>query len=198
MNRLAPIERASLCDLLLELGPDEPTLCAGWRTRDLAAHLVLREGRLDAMPGIALKFASGWTNRVQQSIAGGDFRRLVRRLRTGPPVWSPFRAARLDEAANGIEFFVHHEDLRRAQPDWQPRELAPAVDELLWQRTCRASKFALRHEQDGVELVRAETGETHTARRPSPGHRTRRVAGPASELLMYLYDRRSHARVEVS
>lgn len=198
MNRLAASERASLCDLLLEIGPDEPTLCEGWRTRDLAAHLVLREGRLDAMPGIGVKFLSGWTNRVQQAIAGGDFRRVVHRLRTGPPVWSPFRPAPIDEAANGIEFFVHHEDVRRAQPNWRPRDLTPAVDDLLWQRACRMSKFVLRHETDGVTLLRPDTGQRHVARKATPGHPTRDVAGTASELLMYLFDRRSQARVEVS
>jgi uncharacterized protein (TIGR03085 family) len=198
MLRLAPTERASLCDLLLELGPDEPTLCEGWRTRDLAAHLVLREGRLDAMPGIALKFWSGWTDRVQQAIAGGDFRRLVHRLRTGPPLWSPFRPARLDEAANGIEFFVHHEDVRRAQPDWQPRQLGPEIDDLLWQRACRMGKFVLRHEQAGVVLVRTDTGQRHVARQAAAGEPTQQVSGPASELLMYLFDRRSHAKVEVA
>src|SRR5882762_622635 len=37
------VERRELCDLFLELGPDAPTLCEGWTTLDLAAHLVLRE-----------------------------------------------------------------------------------------------------------------------------------------------------------
>ena len=43
---VAPIderERLQLCDLLQELAPDAPTLCAGWTTSDMAAHLVLRE-----------------------------------------------------------------------------------------------------------------------------------------------------------
>ena len=51
---VASDERAALCDLLDELGPDQPTLCEGWQTRDLAAHLVVREHRLDAAPGILL------------------------------------------------------------------------------------------------------------------------------------------------
>jgi uncharacterized protein (TIGR03083 family) len=45
---LARAERAALCDLFDEVGPDAPTLCAGWTTRDLAAHLVIRERRADA------------------------------------------------------------------------------------------------------------------------------------------------------
>nr|BFE88977.1 hypothetical protein GCM10020093_115780 [Planobispora longispora] len=50
----ARAERAALSDLFARLGPDAPTLCEGWTTFDLAAHLVLRERRLDAAPGIAL------------------------------------------------------------------------------------------------------------------------------------------------
>ena len=38
-------ERAALAALLHETGPDGPTLCEGWQTRDLVAHLVLRERR---------------------------------------------------------------------------------------------------------------------------------------------------------
>lgn len=36
----------------LVAGPDAPTLGAGWKTRDLAAHLVVRESRPDAAAGV--------------------------------------------------------------------------------------------------------------------------------------------------
>lgn len=196
MTRLAPTERASLCDLLELLGPDEPTLCEGWQTRDLAAHLVLREGRPDAMPGIAFPPVAPWTKRVQDSIAGGDFRRLVARLRAGPPMWSPVKL--FEEQANGVEFFIHHEDVRRAQPEWQPRMLSRPVDEELWLRAKRLAKFSLRKERDAVDLVRADTGERHHARDAAVGGASRTVTGTSSELLMYLFGRRDHALVEVS
>ena len=35
---LAQRERTALADLLEELGPDAPTLCAGWSAIDLATH----------------------------------------------------------------------------------------------------------------------------------------------------------------
>lgn len=196
MTRLAPTERASLCDLLGLLGPDEPTLCEGWRTRDLAAHLVLREGRFDAMPGIVVPPLATWTKRVQDGIAGGDFRRLVRRLRTGPPIWSPIRL--FEERANGVEFFIHHEDVRRAQPEWRPRALSQAVDDELWRQAKRLAKFSLRKEPDGVDLVRAPTGERYHARDATADGSSKTVTGPSSELLMYLFGRRAHALVEVS
>ena len=50
-------ERSALVDTLRAVGPDAPTLCDGWKTRDLAAHLVVRERRLDATPGIMVPFS---------------------------------------------------------------------------------------------------------------------------------------------
>ena len=42
---LATAERraAAICDTFEELGPDRATLCAGWNTADLLAHLLVRE-----------------------------------------------------------------------------------------------------------------------------------------------------------
>ena len=51
MTDVAAAERAALLDLLERLGPDAPTLCEGWATHDLAAHLVVRERRPVAGPG---------------------------------------------------------------------------------------------------------------------------------------------------
>lgn len=197
MSRLARTERASLCDLFDRLGPDEPTLCEGWRTRDLAAHLVLREGRLDAAPGIVVPFMAGRTQRVQQSLASSDFRRLVQRLRSGPPAWSPFRPAPVDEAANGIEFFIHHEDVRRAQPEWEARALGPTTEELFWKRACRMARIALRND-DVTELRRTDTGARHAIGSDAPAGAAVTLSGLPSELLLYLFGRREHARVERS
>ena len=49
---LAQQERNTLCDLFVELGSEAPTLCEGWSTADLAAHLVVRERRPDSGPGL--------------------------------------------------------------------------------------------------------------------------------------------------
>ena len=46
-------ERAQLADLLGELGPEAPTLLVPWTTRDLAAHLILRERDHLAGPGLS-------------------------------------------------------------------------------------------------------------------------------------------------
>ena len=80
-------ERAALCDLLTELGPDAPTLCEGWRSADLAAHLFIREHRPDAVPGFRLKFApvQAWTKRVQDGARDTlTWEALISKVRVGP------------------------------------------------------------------------------------------------------------------
>ncbi|AMO63492.1 TIGR03085 family protein [Mycolicibacterium phlei] len=115
-------ERAALVQTMREAGPDAPTLCGDWTTRDLAAHLVVRERRLDAAPGIMVPALAGYTDKVQRSTAhGGSYEDLLDKVASGPPLWSPFKL--IDPIANMGEMFIHHEDVRRAQPDWEPRPL---------------------------------------------------------------------------
>jgi uncharacterized protein (TIGR03085 family) len=130
-THLAQKERQFLCDLLIELGPDAPTLCEGWRTADLAAHLVARERRPDSGPGLVWPPLAGHTDKVRRSVRdrlGWDA--LVETVRRGPP-W-PLRP--FDEPMNTVEFFIHIEDVRRAQQGWQPRTLSPELADALWAR----------------------------------------------------------------
>ena len=117
-------ERAALAALLDETGPDGPTLCEGWQTRDLVAHLVLRERRPDAAAGVMGGPLAGYTARVQrQYLDRYSYPELVALFRSGPPRLSPFAIPGADEAANTVEYFVHHEDVRRAAPGWTERAL---------------------------------------------------------------------------
>ncbi|KUI12907.1 hypothetical protein AU193_03935 [Mycobacterium sp. GA-1285] len=119
-------ERAALVETMREVGPDAPTLCGDWTTRDLAAHLVVRERRLDATPGIMIPALAGYTDRVQRQTAqGSDWEELLDKVASGPPLFSPFKL--LDPVANMGEMFIHHEDVRRAQSGWQPRPLDDAT-----------------------------------------------------------------------
>jgi uncharacterized protein (TIGR03085 family) len=123
VTSLAGAQRAGLCNLLEQSGPDAPTLCAGWTTYDLAAHLVLRERRPLQAAGIAVRALRPATakamRRLQERYGYAD---LVALLRSGPPPWSPMRVP-WAEAGNVLEFFVHTEDVRRAQPGWTARPL---------------------------------------------------------------------------
>lgn len=189
----ARTERAQLCTLFEQVGPDHPTLCTGWTCYDLAAHLVLRERRPDAAPGILIKGLAGRTRSVQRQLrASHTFAELVGLLRDGPPRWSPYAVHAVDESANTVEFFVHHEDVRRAAEGWQPRELDPGLTEALWSRLRRGGRLFFRRAPVGVALHRPDTGATIQVRDGEPAAV---ISGPPAELLMYAFGRRSHANV---
>jgi uncharacterized protein (TIGR03085 family) len=128
---LAQQERQTICDLFVELGPDAPTLCEGWVTEDLAAHLVVRERRPDSGPGIVWPKLAGYTDKVRRSVKDRTaWPQLVEDVRHGPP--RLLRA--FDGPMNTVEFFIHVEDVRRAQPQWEPRPLSEELNDALWAR----------------------------------------------------------------
>jgi len=193
-------ERLALCALLADLGPDQPTLCTGWRTADLAAHLVIREHRPDAGAGVLGGPLARYTRIVQSRLAERTpFGKLIEVIRTGPPRLSVFGVPGADDRLNTVEFFVHHEDVRRAQEGWEPREISRPFSDLLWNRLGMA-KFVLRKAPVGVELVRADA-------EPADGGRVRRtvkartpvvtVTGTAAELTMWTMGRTGAARVRL-
>lgn len=180
-------ERQEICDLFLEVGPDAPTLCAGWTTRDLAAHLVVRESRPDAAVGILVKPLAGYADSVQSKIAMRAWPDLVRDVRTGPPLLSPFRLPGAQGLADPFEFAIHHEDVRRAQPDWAPRVLPPGEQDLLWQRLARGARIFARSSPVGIALRRSDTGEMIVAKSGTPSVT---LVGEPLELVLRLYGRR--------
>ncbi|HET9732601.1 MAG TPA: TIGR03085 family metal-binding protein [Acidimicrobiales bacterium] len=190
MTDFAARERAALADLFDELGPDAPTLCEGWAARDLAAHLVLRERRPDAAPGIVFKPLSGYTERVQARVAATPWPELVARYRSGPPPWlRPF-----DETANLVEMFVHHEDLRRGGSGWSPRDLDPALGRALTARLRGLSRMLLRRSPVGVVASVPDQGLI-TLRSGDPAVT---ITGGAGEVVLYVFGRKDAARVELS
>jgi len=157
-------ERQALCDLFAEVGPAAPTLCAGWATADLAAHLVLRERRPDAAGGILLPVLARRTERVQRKIRdANDWPDLVRLVRSGPPAL----LRPLDEVMNTVEYFVHHEDVRRGEGAAAPRTLEPGLEGALWGRLGSMSKLLLRRAPAGLVLDAPGYGR-RVARRGSP------------------------------
>src|SRR4029077_6710785 len=101
-------ERAALVETMRIVGPEAPTLCGDWTTRDLAAHLVVREGRLDTTPGIAVPFLAGSTEKVRSQVAQAThWDELLDKIASGPPLYSPFKI--LDPVANMGEMYIHHE-----------------------------------------------------------------------------------------
>src|SRR5215470_14771689 len=167
-------ERAQLADLLGELGPGAPTLLAPWTTRDLAAHLVLRERDPLAGPGLVLPGAwSRLAERRRRTLALRDFTWLVATLRSGPPP-GVFRIGWVRRLPSLNEFFVHHEDVRRADGRG-PRVNEHAMDEVLWRNVRRGRWFLSRRLRGtGLELQRAGTANT-----VRPGAGTLLPASPA-------------------
>jgi uncharacterized protein (TIGR03085 family) len=177
-------ERAAFVQTMAAVGPDAPTLCGGWTTTDLAAHLVVRERRLDATPGIMVPALAGYTEKVQNKIAvTNSWDELLALVSSGPPMYSPFKL--LDAVANLGEMFIHHEDVRRAVADWQPRMLDESTAGLLRRQLglmgrLMLSKMPARvvlRTPAGEQVARAGRGDTVT------------LTGDPQELLLFVSGR---------
>jgi uncharacterized protein (TIGR03085 family) len=186
-------ERAALADALTTAGPDAPTLCAGWTARDLAAHLVARERRLDSTPGILIPPLARWTDRVRRGYTRRPFADLVSRIRSGPslPSWSALPG--IDAALNLTEHFVHCEDVRRAAPGWAPRELPEARQEALWSTLKVRGRLLFRRSPVGVTLADVG-GRTIRAIDRTPEVVVR---GAPAELVLFAFGRVDHALVDL-
>jgi uncharacterized protein (TIGR03085 family) len=187
-------ERAALAALLEETGPDGPTLCEGWQTKDLAAHLVLRERRPDAAVGVMGGPLAGYTARVQRQYLGRySYPELVDRFRSGPPTLSLFAIPGADEAANAVEYFVHHEDVRRAGEEWTERPLDKGLSEMLWKRL-KSARLLLRSAPTGVVLAREGNGKLDliVAKTAAPSVT---VTGSPAELTLWSMGRTRAAHV---
>jgi uncharacterized protein (TIGR03085 family) len=177
-------ERQALCETARAVGPQAPTLCEGWDTKDLICHLLVRESTLLGATGIAVSALSWATERDMARLKKQPFERLVERLRTHR--LTIFVVPPVDAAFNTLEFFVHHEDIRRAQPGWRRRILPDDAIDTLWQ-SLRAGGPALARSV-GVPLVvrRTDTDETTTL---LPGSDPVELSGPVTELVFYLFGR---------
>jgi uncharacterized protein (TIGR03085 family) len=182
-------ERAALCDTLEKFGPDAPTLCEGWKTLDLAAHLVAREARSDAAVGLVLSgpFARHLQH-VMDSYKARGYDALVAMLRTGPPVMH--RVGPL-AGANVNENFVHHEDVRRAAGEGQ-RQLEPEMDGILWRLLGFGARLARRRVKGAALTLRTPDGrERAVSKDGSPVVLT----GSVGELTLFMAGRKEAAEV---
>ncbi|MFF8712415.1 TIGR03085 family metal-binding protein [Streptomyces sp. NPDC015184] len=194
MSTHAKRERLLLADLLEAAGPEAPTLCRGWNARDLAAHVVVRERRPDAAGGILVGVLKNRLERVQAEFTAKPYEELIQLIRTGPPRFSPYAVKQVDEAANTVEFYIHAEDVRRAQPDWSRRELDPVFADLLWSRTERTARLLGRRSPVGLVLRRPD-GRTVVAHKGVP---VVTVTGEPGELLLFAFGRQDAAAVELA
>nr|WP_198428143.1 TIGR03085 family metal-binding protein [Nocardia bovistercoris] len=187
---MAQRERQELVGAMAAAGPDAPTLCGRWTVRDLAAHLIVRERRPDASGGIMIKALAGHLERVQNRTAAKPFPELLDLVRTGPPLWSPLKP--FDAVANMTEMFIHHEDVRRAAPDWEPRELSAEDEAKLWSTLRRMGRMSYRKAAVAVAL---ETPDGQRAVvKSGPGPEVTLIGKP-SELTLHAFGR-DEVRIE--
>jgi uncharacterized protein (TIGR03085 family) len=185
---LAQQERKTLCDLFVERGPDAPTLCEGWVTADLAAHLVVRERRPDSGPGLVWPALAGYTDKVRRAVRDRTpWEKLVETVRRGPPLLlRPF-----DGPMNTVEFFIHVEDVRRARAGWEPRPISPELADALWARIGPGG-MAKR-----VPATIVVTSPGRADKEHGTGPRLA-LAGDPGELTMFGAGRQAAARVEIT
>jgi uncharacterized protein (TIGR03085 family) len=177
-------ERAALVETMRAVGPDAPTLCGDWTTRDLAAHLVVREGRPDATAGVAIPFLAGYTAKVQRQVTEStDWEKLLDKIAAGPPLYSPFKI--IDPIANLGEMYIHHEDVRRAQTGWQPRQLDDGLVKALGRGLSIMARLTLAKAPARVTL-RTPQGKEVVALGRGP---ELTVTGEPQELLLFLSGR---------
>jgi uncharacterized protein (TIGR03085 family) len=188
----ARAERAALCDLLDSLGPAAPTLCEGWVTYDLAAHLAVRDRNYLATPGYVLSSLADHTAKIEREYrTAHPYAECVNVVRSGPPAWGPVGVPIVREAANLLEYLIHHEDVRRAQPEWTQREVTPELDNAVWSRLRTVGRMMFRKASVGVRMRRA--GEEGSIRVRS-GTPEVTVVGEPIELALFAFNRRDVAR----
>jgi uncharacterized protein (TIGR03085 family) len=191
----ADAERAALCDLLDQLGPSAPTLCEGWDTRALATHLMVRDRDPKAWAGIAVPKLADLASRAMESQAGKPYDEIVAAVRAGAPRWSPLGLPGAKDVANLLEYVIHHEDVRRAQPGWGPRAVPASLADSVWTAIRVSARATLRRAPDGVVLRRAGTDSSVTAKK---GALTVTVVGDPVELALFTSGRQRAARVDLS
>jgi uncharacterized protein (TIGR03085 family) len=191
----ADTERAALCDLLETLGPDAPTLCDGWTTRHLAAHLVVRDRQPKAWAGIVVPPLNRLADQAMTAQATRPYGELVEAVRGGAPRWSPFGLPVVRDVTNLLEFVIHHEDVRRAQPGWGPRAVPKSLADQVWTAVRLTGRAAYWKAPDGVRLRRAGTDSASTVK---GGGLVVTIVGDPVELALFQTGRQRVARVDLA
>lgn len=194
-----PVARANLTDALREAGPDAPTLCTGWTSRHLAAHIVLRESAPLVAAGASIPALNPRAEREiarlgDRSATPETYAELVGRVERGPARWSPM--AWLGDAGNLLEFHVHTEDVRRGAGPVPPLALAPEHTDALWSRLAGMARLAYRRAGVGIVLV-VPGGPRRAVRRPRGDAGTVVIRGEVTELALHAFGRGGAAHVDV-
>lgn len=209
--------RALLCDLVEDLTDEQwaaETMCQGWDTGDVVAHLLVREREPWASAGLLVP-PLAWLHESRMASRKQSGREAMQqRLREGPPTLATLGIVGRIQVG---EDYIHTEDIRRGGaadvPGRSRADLKPddgtgdaATDEILWEAVGRFSLQTLGGiEADGtIALTDGQRSRAYAlggrlARRAHEADpdRTVTVAGPMGELLLFTTGRHG-ARVEIT
>lgn len=204
MPSYAVAERHALTETLRSVGPKADTLCGDWTSAQLTAHLVLRERSVAELAGrLPVRRLRSHAERAIVDLAETEpYERLVDVFDRGPrwtelrgpvPVAWLWSVPAVNEAANLLEFLVHHEDVRRAGPSWEPRVLPVDAQLAVWKRLRFATLLTLRGVPVGLRLAWHGHGAIRAGRRSGP---TVTVSGDPVELALFTFGRLPVAHVD--
>ncbi len=200
--------RAAFVAALYAAGPNEPTLVEKWQTQHLAAAVYFRENPhlvTDSELGNGQRDVPAAIERLaEESSSRKAFYNLVRKIGDGPeePPAKPRTSllSRLrrrvtqrndDHESMLMHFFVHTEDIRRAQARWAPRKLTDEYADALFEQLRDQAKKHYANAKTGYVLIRTN-GERIVAKK---GTLQTFVTGPAGELVLHALGRPDHALV---
>lgn len=218
--------RHDLVTVLERVGPGLPTLCEGWNTEHMLAHLILRETRPDIAAGVVLPPLSKRTEAKTEELAeelsdGHAFSDGLATFEAARPLTRRHDTA--DENVNYLEYIVHREDILRGSPEAvemnSGRTADPEEQQKIWKALDRRAALMAKDYPDGLTLVGTDDQGaprygTSVVRKSADSSRVSGLVqkvvrsprtgdaavltGEPLELLMYLFGRRDAARVEVS
>ncbi|MEX3610093.1 maleylpyruvate isomerase family mycothiol-dependent enzyme [Rothia sp. LK2588] len=197
--------RELLVQALLEAQPTDPTLCEGWQARHMVAHLVLRETSPLTAAGVLGGPLGARTERKTDELAQrlSDQRAYSEEIArfAGLRGYAQMRtrAPKIDQAMNLLEYVVHAEDVRRAQPGHERSQFSPEGRQQIWKALRAAARpLAGRDYPDGLVLESAGmTPVAHTVRAARDGAVATVLSGAPEELVLYLFGRTEVAEVKV-
>ena len=188
-------EKPALVETLRHADPEAPTLCEGWTTRHLLAHLVQREqNQLANLGDMIVRRPPGQEKYLGRLVEGArtpeGYDALVSRFAAGPVRWSAMNWGA--ETLNFTEYVIHHEDLRRGgDTPAEPRVLPEEEQRSIWKRVLSITRFVYRRAPVGVTLA-TPGGDVQQVRKGDPAVV---LTGEPAELLLYISGRREAARV---